>query len=170
MASSSHLCLLPREKEAVGVGSTLARRISAHFTSGVIVRNWFEIQKRQQLCLTSVERQLCWVLGVTLSSDTVSWLKWPLVSRYFKKGFLKFWASELQGEKPLASSIDQSFGLQPCNESLEAWERGSWSTCGEPAPRQWPQPIVQFTELILQMRPRGDVGTPAFPCQPHALA
>lgn len=88
------------------------------------MRNWFEIQKRQQLCLTSVERQLRWVLGVTLSSDTVSWLKWPLVSWYFRKGFLKFWASELQGEKPLASSIDQSFGLQPCNESLEAWERG----------------------------------------------
>lgn len=73
------------ERSRLSYCSTLARRTGAPFISGVIVRNWFGIQKRQQLRLPSVERQLRGGLGVTLSSDAVSWLKWPLVSRYFRK-------------------------------------------------------------------------------------
>lgn len=78
--------------------------------SRVIVRNWLKVHKRRQFVLTGVERQLHWVPRVTLFSDTVDFRNSGLQS--------------CQGKKPLASGIDQSFGFQSCNESLEAWEKG----------------------------------------------
>lgn len=86
--------------------------------SGVMVRPRFKSQERQRLLLRSVEGQLPWVLGV-LFSDTVT-CPW---GKYFRTGFLKVWASELLGKKPLASGIDQSFGFYTM-KSMEAWERG----------------------------------------------
>lgn len=85
--------------------------------SGVAVRPWFKSQERQWL-LRSVE-QLPWE---SCSLTLLPALSRPW-SRYFRTGFLKVWASDLLRKKPLASGIDQSFEFQPCNKSMEAWER-----------------------------------------------
>lgn len=99
-----------------------------------MVRPQFKSQERQQLLLRSVEGHLPWVLGV-MFSDTVTCLRWPL-GKYFRTGFLKVWASELLGKKPLASGIDQSFGFQPYNEVHGGMGERLLSACGEPAPQQ----------------------------------